>query len=185
MFDRTSYKYILPDSLIAESAIDPHHDARLMVVDRETGHIESESTFFELDTYLREDRVIFFNNSRVLPARIILTENTYTSKEGEKKILPDGEIFYLTTLDDNSFEALVRPGNRFKIGTVFHVGKFDIEVMGLTESGRRLRIRENTEEESHDIKSLMREHGSLPLPPYIKYEKSKEKDYQTTFAKKD
>lgn len=31
----------------------------------------------------------------------------------------------------------------------------------------------------------MEEYGSLPLPPYIKYEKEKEKDYQTAFAKKD
>ena len=33
------------------------------------------------------------------------------------------------------------------------------------------------------IESLMLKYGELPLPPYIKYSKEKEADYQTTFAK--
>jgi S-adenosylmethionine:tRNA ribosyltransferase-isomerase len=35
------------------------------------------------------------------------------------------------------------------------------------------------------IEHIMRTYGELPLPPYIKYEKSKERDYQTSFAKKE
>ena len=31
----------------------------------------------------------------------------------------------------------------------------------------------------------MRRYGELPLPPYIEYAKSKEADYQTSFAKID
>jgi S-adenosylmethionine:tRNA ribosyltransferase-isomerase len=31
----------------------------------------------------------------------------------------------------------------------------------------------------------MKQYGELPLPPYIEYTKSKEEDYQTTFAKKE
>lgn len=36
----TSYDYLLPPDLIAEEAIHPAHDARLMIVDRATGKIE-------------------------------------------------------------------------------------------------------------------------------------------------
>ena len=43
-------------------------------------------------------------------------------------------------MTENEFEALVRPGNRFKIGTVFTIGVFRIEVVNMTESGRMLRI---------------------------------------------
>ncbi|MFZ2255813.1 MAG: S-adenosylmethionine:tRNA ribosyltransferase-isomerase [Patescibacteria group bacterium] len=36
MFQKSDYTYTLPESLIAEEAVHPHHDARLMVVDRES-----------------------------------------------------------------------------------------------------------------------------------------------------
>lgn len=180
MFDRNSYKYILPPELIAESAVHPHHDARLMIIDRSRGTIEDESTFFSLDKYLGDDRVMFFNDSRVLRARIILTDIDYTLATGEKKNLKEGEIFYLKSITDNQFEALVRPGNRFKIGTTFHLWNYNITIISQTETGRVLQI------DTHgSIQTLLTEYGSLPLPPYIKYEKEKEKDYQTAFAKKD
>lgn len=35
-YDISLYRYTLPDELIAQEAIHPHHDARLMVIDRAT-----------------------------------------------------------------------------------------------------------------------------------------------------
>jgi S-adenosylmethionine:tRNA-ribosyltransferase-isomerase (queuine synthetase) len=52
MFNRSDYIYELPEGLIAETAVHPHHDARLMVIDRKTGTLESESTFWHLDEFL-------------------------------------------------------------------------------------------------------------------------------------
>ena len=74
MYSLRDYHYILPPELIAQEAIRPHHDARLMVIDRASGQIEGESTFWHLDKYIPEDRVLFFNDSRVLPARIRLRD---------------------------------------------------------------------------------------------------------------
>lgn len=74
MYARSDYEYTLPPELIAQEAIHPHHDARLMVIDRESGRISDESTFWNLDRYIPSDRVIFFNNSRVLRARIRLKD---------------------------------------------------------------------------------------------------------------
>ncbi len=34
MFAKSDYTYTLPSELIAETAMHPHHDARLMVIDR-------------------------------------------------------------------------------------------------------------------------------------------------------
>ena len=90
-------------------------------------------------------------------------------------------MFYLNSREGTSFEALVRPGNKFKIGNIFTVGEFRIEVIDITDTGRVLKIQgsENT------IQELLSTHGALPLPPYIEYKKEKEKDYQTSFAEKD
>jgi S-adenosylmethionine:tRNA-ribosyltransferase-isomerase (queuine synthetase) len=74
---------------------------------------------------------------------------------------------------------LVRPGNKFKIGTIFKIEQFDIEVVGINESGRILKI------QGGSISEFLSTHGALPLPPYIAYSKEKEDDYQTTFAKKE
>lgn len=74
MYTCSHYKYILPPELIAQDAIHPHHDARLMVINRETGLLIAESIFWNLDTYIPNDRILFFNNSRVLRARIRLKD---------------------------------------------------------------------------------------------------------------
>ena len=89
MYNTLDYSYILPDELIAEDAIQPHHDARLMIIDRESGDITDESTFWNLDRYLEDNRVIFFNNSRVLRARIALTDTPYSTALNEKKVLTE------------------------------------------------------------------------------------------------
>lgn len=114
MFALTDYAYILPKELIAEEAIHPHHDARLIIVSRETGKILEEATFWDLPKFLEKDRALFFNNSRVQKARIRLHGMTITRKEGEETKLDDGEIFILLDLGGNRFEALVRPGKKLK-----------------------------------------------------------------------
>ena len=42
MFSRKDYSYILPDELIAQKASEPAHNARLLVVEKESGDILHE-----------------------------------------------------------------------------------------------------------------------------------------------
>lgn len=179
MFKLTDYSYHLPRELIAQEAAHPHHDARLMVVDRQSGDIETEDTFWNLDHSIPENRVIFFNNSKVLHSRIPLENIEYAKQDGTPWILKEGEIFFLETSGDDTFEALVRPGDKFRIGTTFTVGNSKITVLERTDTGRVLQI------QGDSIFHLMEQFGNLPLPPYIAYDKSKEKDYQTSFAEKE
>ena len=140
MYSLSDYSYTLPPDLIAQEAIHPHHDARMMVIDRESGKLTSESTFWDIDTSLGNDRVIFFNDSRVVRSRVVLQDIRYIKSDGSEHILTEGEIFYLSTTSASEFEAMVRPGNRFKIGTIFTIGTYQVEVIGMTESGRLLRM---------------------------------------------
>jgi S-adenosylmethionine:tRNA ribosyltransferase-isomerase len=179
MFSLSDYKYTLPSDLIAQEAIHPHHDARMMVIDKETGNIEAETTFWNITNHLGDDRVLFFNDSRVVRSRIILNNITYTKKNGNTWVLSNGEIFYLSSLTEDTFDALIRPGNKFKIGTIFEIWNHTIEVIWDNESGRILKLI------GGNINWFLEKYGSLPLPPYIKYDESKEADYQTSFAKND
>lgn len=179
MFSLSDYAHDLPEELIAQEAIRPHHDARMMVIDRITGELCSETTFWNLNNYLGDNRVIFFNDSRVIRSRIILENIPYIKPDKSTWILIHGEIFYLSSISENTFSALIRPGNRFKIGTIFQIHEYTIEVIEITESGRILRI------QGWNIPDFLETYGSLPLPPYITYSKEKEIDYQTSFAKTD
>ena len=149
-----------------------------MVIDRISGKIQDESTFWNLGDYLGEDRVIFFNNSQVLQARIRLKNQKYIRPDGSDGIIHDGEILFCKKISPTRFEALVRPGNKFRIENKIVFPEWYIEVIAQTESGRIF--------EAHgvDIDTLMDQYWALPLPPYITYSKEKEKDYQTTFALK-
>lgn len=179
MFSLSAYTYHLPKELIAQEAIHPHHDARMMIIDRTTGDINNETTFWNLDKHLQDDRVIFFNDSKVMRSRVTLENIAYEKPNKATWILTDGEIFYLSAVSENTFSALVRPGNKFKIGTIFQIHEYTIEVIEITESGRILKI------QWWDISHFLEKYGSLPLPPYITYSKEKEIDYQTSFAKTD
>lgn len=179
MYTRSDYHYHLPSELIAQEAVHPHHDARLMIIDRDTGWLREESTFWNLDKYIPEDRVIFFNNSRVLRARIRLKNIKMQWPDWKENILSDGEILFCQKQLDGGFEALVRPGKKFKVGTKIYFEKWYLEVTGISESGRYLRAYDIS------IEEVMNTYGELPLPPYIEYDTSKEVDYQTTFAEKD
>ena len=81
-FDIHTYSYILPEALIAQEAVHPHHDARLLVCDRESGSIEYEGIFTDLPTLIPRDRVLFFNDSRVLRARIPLRDQDIIRSDG-------------------------------------------------------------------------------------------------------
>ena len=82
MFSLSDYKYTLPEELIAQDAIHPHHDARMMVIDRETGSMDAETTFWHIDEYLGHDRVMFFNDSRVVRSRVVLDKTPYIKANG-------------------------------------------------------------------------------------------------------
>lgn len=179
MFQLTDYNYHLPEELIAQEAIHPHHNAKIMIIERETGILKSESTFWNLDNQINPNGVLFFNDSRVVRSRIILKDTPYKKINTEKWILHEWEIFYLSTVTENTIEALVRPGNKFKIGTIFYIWEYRLEITKHTESGRIVKVEWGT------ISNFLAKYGSLPLPPYIEYTQEKEADYQTSFAKKD
>jgi S-adenosylmethionine:tRNA ribosyltransferase-isomerase len=177
MYLLSDYSYTLPDELIAQEAIHPAHDARLLIIDRTTGAVHDGNTFSDLPSVIPHDRVIYFNNSRVLRARIPLKNQKIIRPDGSESTLVKGEILFCEMHEDGSFDALVRPGAKFRDNTRIAIGNGYIEVIGSTDTGRRLRY------VGGSIYDLMESHGELPLPPYIEYSREKESDYQTVFAR--
>ena len=61
------FKYTLPKDLFAEHPTKERDQARLMVIDRETGKIEHK-LFKDLINYLNPQDVLVLNNTKVFPA---------------------------------------------------------------------------------------------------------------------
>ena len=108
----SDFKFDLPQELIAQVPIEDRASSRLMVLDKETGNIEHK-VFRDIIEYLNPGDCLVLNNTRVIPARLI----------GEK--LETGgkiEFLLLKRTEEDTWQALVKPGKRAKVGTKFSFG---------------------------------------------------------------
>ena len=71
----TDFDYDLPQELIAQHPMEPRDHSRLLVVDKKTGEIEHKH-FYDLVNYLKPGDVLVFNDTRVIPARLLCTKDT-------------------------------------------------------------------------------------------------------------
>jgi len=160
----SSYDYRLPAGLIAQRPASPRDAARLMIVERANGKI-SHRRFFDLPETLGRGDVLVFNDSKVMPARLL----------GKKESGGKMEVFLLKKAGRNSWECLIkgkaRPGMRISLSA-------GISAWPQKKSGEKTWL-VRFDAADKDLFRL----GETPLPPYIKG-KSRPEDYQTVFAKR-
>ena len=168
----SEFNYELPEELIAQHPYDKRDEARLMVLNRKKQTIENK-VFKDVIDYLNPGDCLVINNTKVIPARLY----------GKKDTGANVEFLLLKRIEKDTWEAMVRPGNKLKPGTKvsFGDGILKAEVLEVLAGGNRKVIFE------YDgiFNEILDKIGLMPLPPYIK-ESLKEKDkYQTVYAKYD
>ena len=175
----TSFKYDIPEELIAQKPLDNRDDSRLMVVDRESGTIEHKMFKDVLDEFDEGD-VFVANDTRVFPAKL------YGNKEKTGAVI---EVFLLRELNRESilWDVLVDPARKIRIGNKLYFGENDeliAEVIDNTTSrGRTLRfLFDGSYEEFMDVIFQL---GETPLPKYIdrEVEADDRERFQTIYAK--
>ena len=167
----SDFYYDLPEELIAQTPIERRDASRLMTLDRVTGKT-GHCHFYELPDFLRSGDCIILNDSRVLPARLL----------GQR--LPGGgacEVLLLADRGMGTWECLVRPGRKMRLGAKlsFGEGELTAEVVGELEDGNRL---------VHFVYQgifleVLERLGKMPLPPYIKAELQDRERYQTVYSR--
>ncbi len=174
---RTSdFFYHLPEEQIAQHPAEKRDCSRLLVVNRDD-HSLTHKHFYDILDYINPEDVLVINNSKVIPARL------YGHAEGR----PEAgiELLLLRQHDLDTWECLVKPGKRARLGhrMVFGEGMLTGEVMDMVEEGNRI-IRFTYDREKYEnIYNILHEIGLMPLPPYIT-EQLKDRDrYQTVYAK--
>ena len=64
------FNYNLPEELIAQKPLEPRNSSRLMVLNPATKEIRHEH-FYDLQKFLTAGDALIFNDTRVIPARLI------------------------------------------------------------------------------------------------------------------
>lgn len=173
-----SYDYDLPEEMIAQIPAQPAEFAKLLVWSQSDNSIQ-DYHFYDLPKLLSDNDVLICNNTKVFKARIPLNQTKIIRKSWEIRSV-NWEIFVYQLLHDGRLECLVSDDKNFKPWA---------EVFLDEEKWISLTSDEYAEDWIiFSIKwiwifDFLEIYGQMPLPPYIHYEKEKEKRYQTTFAK--
>lgn len=165
------FYYYLPKELIAQEPLKDRSKSKLLVLDRKTGSIEHK-IFEDIVDYLNPGDCLVLNNTKVIPARLIGNREDTGGKI---------EFVLLKKTGQNTWEVLVKPGKRAKIGSkfIFGGGRLKAKVMDYTDAGGRI------VEFIYDgvFEQVLDELGQMPVPPYIKKKLQDRESYQTVYAK--
>lgn len=172
----SEFDYELPEELIAQTPANKRAESKMMVLDKKTKKIEHKH-FFDIVDYLDENDVLVLNNTKVFPARLL----------GEKTTGAKVEIFLLKEIENNHWEALVKPSKRVNPGNIIKISpELGVKTISKLDGGKWVvQLAYNG-----DLYEILDRVGKVPLPPYIerkmapeKLEKLDHSRYQTVFAK--
>ena len=174
----SDFYYDLPEELIAQDPLADRSSSRLMHLDPVTGKV-THDTFKNVINYLEPGDTLVINDTKVIPARL------YGVREGT---LGKVEILLLIRKSADTWECLVKPGKKCKVGTRILFGSPDGtaencplvgEITGIVEEGNRLIHFE------YDgiFEEVLDKLGEMPLPPYITHKLQDKNRYQTVYAK--
>jgi S-adenosylmethionine:tRNA ribosyltransferase-isomerase len=147
--------YELPPELIAQRPLERRDESRLLVFDRASGAVEHRR-FRDLGTFIASETLVVVNDTRVLPARLMLERPT-----GGRT-----EVLLLERVEGDVWEALARPSRRLREG--MRLGPVEL-LESLGEGRWRLRLSGELD-------------GEAPLPPYITEPLEDAERYQTVYA---
>ncbi len=162
------FDFELPERLIAQTPAARRSGSRLLVYDRGKDRVEHRQ-FADIVEYFAAGDLLIINSSRVIPARIF----TISGEHGGY------EILFVRQRENHRFEAMVRPGRKFRPGRQHKLpGGRVVEVVEVLDSGLRVLQAKDGE----DILPVFREFGEMPLPPYITSRESTPDRYQTVYS---
>jgi S-adenosylmethionine:tRNA ribosyltransferase-isomerase len=164
-----AYDYFIPPKLIAKKPASPRDSAKLLIYKKKSGEVVFDR-FSNLTKYLPEKAVLIFNDTKVLPARLVVKKETgglakilYLETKGKHlKFLSDRNLVIGSKIFLNKkifFTVRKKEGKYYFLESSFLVSK---------------------------IFEVLEKHGLTPIPPYIKNsplsEKELRQEYQTIFA---
>ncbi len=166
--------YDLPPDLIAQEPAAERDRSRLMVVRRDRGTI-AHHVFADLPELLAPNDLLILNDTRVIPARLMGRR----ARTGGK-----WEGLFLHETPEGLWELMSQTRGRLAEGETIVVepGGLRLTLVSKTPERRWLA----RPQESGSAFDLLRRHGQIPLPPYVRKGRAASEDaerYQTVYAR--
>lgn len=163
------FDYHLPEHLIARYPLEMRSASRLMVADPERQLI-AHHQFTDLVDLLAPGDLLVFNNTKVIPARLI----------GRRETGGRVEILIERILDDVTVLAHAKASNRLRPGVEIWIA----ERVRLRVQARQGDLFVFERVAGPQWLTLLNAHGHIPLPPYLQREDEQidTQRYQTVYA---
>ncbi len=166
------FDFTLPDELIAQRPAAPRDSARLLDVAADGLH---DRTVRDLPELLQPGDLLVFNDTKVIPARLI----------GKRRSGGEVEALLIRDLGGGRWLCFARPAKRLKIGDLLAFNDLEATVEGKQEDGSIVLA---FDKRDADFLAALDKSGAVPLPPYIRggvADPRDRVDYQTMFAEID
>ncbi len=173
----SEFDFELPPELIAQAPASKRDGSRLLVYDRRTQTI-AHAVFADLPAFLPQRALLVFNDTRVLPAKLI-----GNFKESGKKV----ELLLVRERAPKCWEALLKGVGRLTPGTGLEFGGGALKAVFRERSGDRGLFDLHYEGE---LAAILKRIAFAPLPPYIQRKETQQDGtrtedqarYQTVYA---
>ncbi len=166
---KSDFNFNLPNELIAQHPLPERSKSRLLKLNKYNGQT-TDLHFKDLLNELNNGDLLVFNNTKVIPARLLAQKST-----GGKI-----EVFVERVLSAHQAKALLKSNKSVKLGsTILFNGQPELIV---TAKQGMFYLVETRGDKS--LSELMEVYGHMPLPPYITREADQQDDqrYQTVYA---
>ena len=167
----SDFHFELPDELIARYPMEQRTASRLMHLNGQTGAVFHKQ-FTDIVDLIDAGDLLVFNNTRVIPARLL----------GQKSSGGKVEVLIERVLDEHRVLAHVRANKSPKVGNILILEQ-EIQAEMLARHDALFELKFLNPE---PVLKLLEEYGHMPLPPYIDRpdEDSDKERYQTVYNQK-
>ena len=164
-----AFDFDLPREAIATRPARPRDSARLLDLSAGLAH----RTVADLPALLRPGDLMVFNDTRVIPARLV-------GVRGEARV----ELTLHRQRSNGCWQAFAKPARRLRRGDVIH---FTDEFSAAVEARDGPEVSLVFDRGGAALAEALQSHGAMPLPPYIRRaaDAHDRDDYQTVFARRE
>ncbi|WP_143961450.1 S-adenosylmethionine:tRNA ribosyltransferase-isomerase [Litoribacter populi] len=186
----SDYHYELPDEKIAKFPLPQRDTSKLL-------HFEDDKVshrqFSEISSLIPQNSLLVFNNTKVIPARLIFLKDTGARIEIFllKPILPSVEINQvMEARGEVVWETMIGNLKKWKDDEILRgnikIGEEDVLIEACLSDREKRKVTFNWSS-NHPFVSVVEATGEVPLPPYLNRKATDEDKprYQTVYSKKE
>ncbi len=179
------YTYTLPDERIAKFPLQERDASKLLIYNK--GNL-SESTYRHIAAHIPSDSCILFNNTKVIPARLLFKRATGATIE-VFCLEPTTELASsMTQKGSAEWKCVVGNAKKWKEGEVLSLytegGRIEIKAEIVMRNQDTFIVQFTWQPPSYTFSEILALIGQVPLPPYLQrtVEASDKERYQTIYA---